>query len=53
VATLEAVAAGYGPGSQVTSEALAALREARAAARSIATLAQTLERRPNSIILGR
>jgi paraquat-inducible protein B len=51
--TLEGVAAAYGAGSPLNSEALATLREARQAARSIATLAQTLERRPNSLILGR
>jgi paraquat-inducible protein B len=50
---LEEVAASYGPGSTLNSEAVAALREARQAARSIATLAQTLERQPNSLILGR
>jgi paraquat-inducible protein B len=53
VQRLEQTADAYGPGSQVNSEAVAALREARAAARAVATLAQTLERRPNSLILGR
>ncbi|MFN3613346.1 MAG: paraquat-inducible protein B, partial [Rubrimonas sp.] len=53
VQRLEQTADAYGPGSQVNSEAVAALREARSAARAVATLAQTLERRPNSIILGR
>jgi paraquat-inducible protein B len=53
IATLESVATAYGPGSTLNSEAVAALREARQAARSVATLAQTLERKPNSLILGR
>ncbi len=43
----------YGAGSSVNTEAVAALREMRQAARAISTLAQTLERRPNSLIIGR
>jgi len=43
----------YGAGSSLNTEAVAALREMRQAARAISTLAQTLERRPNSLIIGR
>jgi paraquat-inducible protein B len=53
VTTLQGVADSYGSGSTLNSEAVAALREVRQAARSVSTLAQTLERRPNSLILGR
>jgi paraquat-inducible protein B len=52
-ATLQETARSYGAESAVNREAIAALREVRQAARSVATLAQTLERRPNSLILGR
>jgi paraquat-inducible protein B len=37
----------------VSNEAVAALREVRTAARALSRLAQTLERQPNSLILGR
>lgn len=43
----------YAAGSPLNTEAVAALREMRQAARAISTLAQTLERRPNSLIIGR
>lgn len=49
----EAAMLAYGPGSTVQKEAASALREVREAARAAAALAKALERRPNSIILGR
>lgn len=49
----ETVLGAYGAGSNVNSEAVGALREVREAARAISSLAQALERRPNSLILGR
>lgn len=48
-ATLEA----YGDQSTFNSETVAMLRELRRAAESVGSLARTLERNPNSLILGR
>ncbi len=52
-AKAEAAIDAYGPNSTLNTEAVAALREMRQAARAAAALAQTLERRPNSLIIGR
>jgi paraquat-inducible protein B len=49
----EAAMKALGEGSALNTEALAALREMRQAAKSVSSLAQALERRPNSLILGR
>lgn len=48
-----ATIAGYGENSDLNRSARAALRDVQDAARAIEKLAQTLERNPNSIILGR
>jgi paraquat-inducible protein B len=45
--------ASYGDRSTFNSETLALLREMRRAAESVGSLARTLERNPNSLILGR
>lgn len=52
-AKAEAAIDGFGPSAPLTTEAVAALREVRQAARALGALAQTLERRPNSLIIGR
>ncbi|MEM6386253.1 MAG: MlaD family protein [Pseudomonadota bacterium] len=48
-----ATIAGFGEDSELNRTARAALREVQDAARAIERLARTLERNPNSIILGR
>jgi paraquat-inducible protein B len=53
VAQAEGLVAAYGARSDFNSETLAVLREVRAAARSVSQLARTIERNPNSLILGR
>jgi paraquat-inducible protein B len=60
IARLEALATeatatfqGFGEDSELNRTARAALREVQDAARAIERLARTLERNPNSIILGR
>lgn len=45
--------AAYGQGSTLNTEAVTALREIRQAARAVSNLAQTIQRQPNSLILGR
>ncbi|MGR3756243.1 MAG: MlaD family protein [Tranquillimonas sp.] len=45
--------AGYGQTSELNREIRSALREVQRAADAVASLARALERRPNSIILGR
>ncbi len=52
-AQTSATIAGYGENSELNRSARAALRDVQDAARAIEDLAQTLERNPNSIILGR
>lgn len=52
-ARAEAAIDAYAAGSPLNTEAVAALREMRQAARAVSTLAETLERRPNSLIIGR
>ncbi len=52
-AETSATIAGYGENSELNRSARAALRDVQDAARAIEDLAQTLERNPNSIILGR
>ncbi len=49
----DAAIAAYGSRSDFNAETLQMLREIRAAARSVSTLARTLERSPNSILFGR
>lgn len=48
-----ATLANYGGGSDVSRAALQALRDAQGAADAIASLARAIERRPNSLLLGR
>ena len=52
-ATASTTIAGYGEDSELNRTARAALREVQDAAAAIEKLARTLERNPNSIILGR
>lgn len=52
-AAAEAALSAYSPAGPVNAEAVAALREVRTAARAATSLMQTLERQPNSLILGR
>ncbi|MXU66087.1 MlaD family protein [Oceanomicrobium pacificus] len=51
--TAEATLAAYGAGAPLNREAVAAIRDIRETARSVTSLANTLERKPNAIILGR
>ncbi len=53
VTQAEGLIGAYGARSQFNDETLTALREVRAAARAVAQLARTIERNPNSLILGR
>ena len=43
----------YGARSDFNSQTLAVLREVSAAARAVAQLARTIERNPNSLLIGR
>lgn len=52
-ADTSAVVSGFGENSDLNRSARAALRDVQDAARAIEKLAQTLERNPNAIILGR
>ncbi len=52
-AETSAAVSGFGENSELNRSARAALRDVQDAARAIEKLAQTLERNPNSIILGR
>jgi paraquat-inducible protein B len=47
------VVSAYGSGSTLNTEAVTMLREVRQAARAVSSLAQAVERRPNSLIIGR
>ena len=49
----EGLVASYGARSDFNQETLNVLREMRSAARSIAELARTIERNPNSLLIGR
>lgn len=51
--TADSVLSSVDVGSELNYEAAAALREVRDAARAITALAATVERRPNSLILGK
>lgn len=51
--TAQSTLATYGGGSAISREAQAALREVQSAAGAVASLARAIERRPNSLILGR
>ncbi|MCV2869595.1 MlaD family protein [Defluviimonas sp. WL0002] len=53
IAQSERLVTAYGAQSNFNADALAALREVRAAARTIAQLARAIERNPNSLIIGR
>jgi paraquat-inducible protein B len=53
VAQAEGLVGAYGARSDFNAETLAVLREVRAAARAVSQLARTIERNPNSLILGR
>lgn len=52
-AQAEGLVAAYGDRSNFNAETLAALREVRSAARAISELARTIERNPNSLLIGR
>ena len=51
--TAQATLATYGGGSPISREAQAALRDVQSAAGAVASLARAIERRPNSLLLGR
>ncbi len=53
VAQAEGLIGAYGARSDFNEETLTALREVRSAARAVAQLARTIERNPNSLLLGR
>ncbi|WP_146347777.1 MlaD family protein [Phaeobacter marinintestinus] len=53
IARAETLVAAYGARSEFNTETLQMLREVRAAARTVSSLARTLERSPNSILFGR
>ncbi|WP_050526873.1 MlaD family protein [Pseudorhodobacter aquimaris] len=53
VSKADALLSAYGDRSTFNSETLDLLRELKAAAKSVAQLARTIERNPNSLILGR
>nr|WP_283254914.1 MlaD family protein [Marivita sp. GX14005] len=53
VAETETVISSYGARSDFNEQTLSALREVKAAARSISELARAIERSPNSLIFGR
>ncbi len=52
-ARAEGLVAAYGQRSDFNEETLATLRDVQAAARAVAQLARTIERNPNSLLLGR
>jgi paraquat-inducible protein B len=52
-ANADAAIASIGPNSALNRETLALIAEVRAASRSVQSLAQELQRRPNSVIFGR
>jgi paraquat-inducible protein B len=51
--TADAALASLGPNSDINRETLRVLQEVRDAVRSVTTLVQSIERRPNSVIFGR
>jgi paraquat-inducible protein B len=51
--TADAAIAGFAPGSELTRETQALLRDLRNAAQSVNALVLALERRPNSVLFGR
>ena len=53
VGQAEGLVGAYGARSNFNADTLAALREIRAAARAVAQLARTIERNPNSLLIGR
>lgn len=53
IARAESLVAAYGARSEFNTETLQMLREVRAAARTVSSLARTLERSPNSLLFGR
>ncbi|RUS59544.1 MCE family protein [Pseudorhodobacter sp. E13] len=53
ISKADALISAYGAKSTFNSETLDLLRELKAAAKSVAQLARTIERNPNSLILGR
>jgi len=53
LAEAETVVGGYDPDGALGSEAKSALRDIRDAAKSVASLARTIERSPNSLLFGR
>ncbi len=53
VVSADGVIAGYGERSRFNSELMSVLRDIQAAADAVTALARTIERNPNSLILGR
>jgi len=53
IAKANALVAGYGPNSAFNTKTLDLLRELQAAAKAITQLAKSIERKPNSLLIGR
>ncbi len=53
VTQAESLIAAYGDRSDFNDETVAALREVRSAARAVSQLAKAIERKPNSLLIGR
>ena len=53
VSQTESVMATYDDRSQFNTQTIAALRDLSLAARAVTSLAQTIERKPNSLLIGR
>ncbi|MBC7139703.1 MAG: hypothetical protein H5U17_13425, partial [Defluviimonas sp.] len=53
VVNANGVVAGYGERSRFNAELMSVLRDIQAAADAVTALARTIERNPNSLILGR
>lgn len=53
IARSEAVLGAYGERSEFNAQTLAAIRDLRNTARAVTSLAQTIERKPNSLLIGR
>lgn len=49
----EAVLGAYGERSEFNTQTLAAIRDLRDTARAMTSLARTIERKPNSLLIGR
>lgn len=53
IAKANALVASYGPNSAFNTKTLDLLRELQAAAKAVTQLAKSIERKPNSLLIGR